>query len=673
MVSRPAIPAVLAGLLPVLGGAADAAPDPSPPATVEVEDVNDEGGVIVEADHPTDSPSTRRLDRAAIEAMPGSSADELLRAMPGLHVSRHGGRGKAMQFFLRGFDAVHGADLSVRAGDVPLNEVSHVHAHGYLDLYVLPPLLVRGLTVRPGVRRASDGDFAVAGAATFDLGLDRSGAYVQAGGGTDTSGTVSATYRPPQASAASFAVVDAELGEGVGPARDWRQLRAAVGHGGTVGELDGQLWVLAYDGRFSSPGVVREDDVEDGIIDLRGAYPGSGGGRSRRVLAAGVLAGGDATRAWRATAWAGARSMALTQNYTGSYEDPVHGDATRQGHRAGSGGVVARVGRTLGPRARLRGGSELRVDRVHHTHDRVDLDGRVWDRDPDWAATQAAAGAWVAADTAPARWLELEPGLRVETFWVEAGDTPWSVTPVLAPSLSLTGWSDRAVTPQLAYARSFRSPDARSVGSDGNAEPAVADSAEAGLRASPVPWLTLRAVGFATTISDEIVFDHVEARYLATGATLRRGVDLGVSVQPSTFVRLEADLTQADGRYSATGTPIPYAPRQLATAGVYVEALSVGAGRCTLGVRGWHLGPRALPDGFAAPAATVLDATAQLDWSAWQLSLDVDNVLGADWWDGSFVYPSQWSPRGPRSELPVRHITTGSARVLRVALGRSFG
>lgn len=53
--------------------------------------------VVVTAAKPRDSATDRTLDRAAVEALPRRSADDMLRAMPGLHQSAHGGHGKAYQ------------------------------------------------------------------------------------------------------------------------------------------------------------------------------------------------------------------------------------------------------------------------------------------------------------------------------------------------------------------------------------------------------------------------------------------------------------------------------------------------------------------------------------------------------------------------------------------------
>ncbi|HWN69146.1 MAG TPA: TonB-dependent receptor plug domain-containing protein [Haliangium sp.] len=81
----------------------------------------------------------RAVDAGTIAATARRSADDLLRLVPGLHVRRHGGEGEALQIFLRGFDAVHGPDVEVRVSGIPINEMSNVHGHGYVDVgFVIP-------------------------------------------------------------------------------------------------------------------------------------------------------------------------------------------------------------------------------------------------------------------------------------------------------------------------------------------------------------------------------------------------------------------------------------------------------------------------------------------------------------------------------------------------------
>lgn len=667
--------ALFAGALTAAAPAAPAAEGTEPAPEAESgasEDENPEEAVVIEASRPRRAATERVLDRAAVEAKPARSTDDLLRAMPGLHPSAHGGRGKAYQYFLRGFDAVHGADLAVDLEDVPLNELSNVHAHGYLDLHFIPTALVRSVELHPGPWEPEAGDFAVAGSASFALGLDEPGGAVRLGGGTDRSGEAAATWRPAAAPGGTFLVADLDLGRGVGMSRDWRQARAGAGVQGTLGAAEVRAWVLAGDGVFASPGVLREDDLAAGEVGFYDAYPGSGGGHSSRVLGAASLWGGDARRAGRVTAWAGYRALSLQQNFTGWAYDEVHGDGTLQRHRAGTFGLVSRGGWSPSPRWAVRGGLQARLDRLDQSEAGVDAAGAVWEERAALSAAQSDLGAWLAVPMALTRWLAVESALRGELFFAQVVGADLAWAPAVAPKLAVRLFPEARVTGFLHYGRGYRSPDARAAGDGGRAPVGLADSFEAGAVASPTAWLGLRAAGFATWVTDEIIFDHVAARYVATGSTRRLGVDAGATVRPVPPLRMEVDLTAVDGVYVATGDPIAYAPRLLVVGGVYAERLSRGSVVLTGGLRGVGLAPRPLPGGFFSHPVVTADLTTTVARGPWGLSLEVDNLLGNPWRDGEFVFVSRWDLDEPAAELPVRHFTAGTPTAARLALTRRF-
>ena len=643
--------------------------DPGPD---DSEDGLADGELVVRGAGKKSAATDQSLGRDAVEATPARSADELLRALPGLHLSAHGGHGKAYQYFLRGFDAVHGGDLAVDVVGVPVNEPSNVHAHGYLDLHFLPSVLVQQVELHPGSTSASRGDFAVAGAARFELGLAEAGGVMALGAGTDRSGHVTVAWRPEESRSGSFLVADAEAGEGVGMGRDWRQLRAGAGIDRLWGTTRARAWLLAYDGVFGSPGVLREDDLADGEVGFYDAYRGSGGGRSTRVLGSGQLTGGSEAHAWRLTAWTGWRQLALQQNSTGWYADPAHGDGTEQQHRALTAGTTALATWTPSPPVLITSATTLRTDHLVQGEDAVLPDGTPWKTTHHLQAIHTQLGTGASLHYTPRTWLAVEPGLRAELFAITVDGQPTAWAPVLAPKFRARVEPVPSVALFTSYGRGFRSPDARAVTPGERAPIATSDSVELGATTDPLPWLSLRTAGFTTLVSDELVFDHVTARYLLTGSTRRIGVDTGLSVAPMDALRFTTDLTWSDGRYLTTGTPIPYAPRLLVVSGLYAERLPLGSTLLTAGLRSAFLGPRPLPDGFVSTPSTVVDLTTTLRWQDWGVSLDVDNVLGSERRDGEFVYASQWDPSADRSDLPARHFTAGAPPAGRLSLSRRF-
>lgn len=645
--------------------------------------------LVVEAERPRKTASDRVLDRAAVEAFPARSADELLQAMPGLHQSAHGGHGKAYQYFVRGFDAVHGADLAVSLEGVPLNEPSNIHGHGYLDLHFLPTVLVRSVALHKGASRPDVGDFGVAASADFQLGLDDPGLLAQVGGGTDRSGSLLLAWRPLEGEAGDFVVAEADLGLGVADHRSWEQLNLAGGLEHWFGLTRARVFALAYRGRFDSPGVLREDGLLAGEVDFYDAYPEAGDGLSSRLLVATELSRPCVGCGWSVLAWGGLRGLELTRNFTGYYGQPDHGDGVLQGQQGGALGLRARRWHDLhllGASHQLAGGVDLRADLLDQWERGVEPDGSPWQDRVDARVRQGSAGAWASAELHPWPWLELEPGLRAELLGVrllrriDDGGAPvdepepaLSWAPVLAPKGRVVVLPDGVVSLFASYGWGFRSPEARGVEGGDRAPVSTADTEELGLRWEPTASTELTLVGFHTAISNELVFDHTAARFLSSGATRRVGVEALAGLEPLTWLRGELELTWTDGRYQASGEPLPFAPRWLAAAGL----VSHGEGRrsstsWTGGVRGWFMGPRPLPEGFYSQPAFVLDATGQAQWRGWVLDLEIDNLLGTRWRDGEFVYSSWFDRDEPMSELAALHITAGDPFALRVGIGRRF-
>ncbi len=635
--------------------------------------------VVVEGTADLGTATSRTLDAEAVEAMPARSADELLRAVPGLQMSAHGGRGKAFQFLLRGFDAEHGADFAVTAEGVPLNEPSNVHGQGYLDLSFLPVSLVSGLTLRKGSYAAEVGDFALTGDADYALGLVDPGLQAESTVGTDRGGRGFVAWRPRSGSADDFAVAELEGAQGVGDGRRYDQVRAAVGAhqqltDGTT--LRGAAFV--YQGHFESPGVLRSDDLDEGLVPFFGAYPEHGDGESSRAVAFGLLRHAGARGSSQVLVWTQARALRLDQNFTGYLRQPERGDGARQTVQSAAVGARS-AGSLVVPIARrdqaLRGGLDLRGDHLTVGERAVTTAGVPWQARIDARVRQSDVAGWgeVRAQLGPH--VSVVPGLRVERldFAVSdaLGDPAWTHSGATVPLPRGTA-TVQVVRPLTLYAsagRGIRSPDARGT-ADGDRAPVVtADSVEGGaqLGGDPVRWSTSV---FGIDVANELVFDHLQGRFLSAGRTRRVGLETILDVRPTEALHAEVDATLVDGRFVQTDAPIPYAPRVLVTGALFAEALPVGAaGTLTAGARGSWLGKRPLPDGFASTPSFVVNLTSRFETRRWTVGIDVDNLFASRWRDGEFVFPSWFDRAGSRSELPVVHVTAGDPFAARLTIG----
>jgi len=109
----------------------------------------------------------QKVSKISLQLRPISSAQDYLKAVPGLFIAQHAGGGKAEQIFLRGFDNDHGTDFAVLVDDIGINLSSHAHGQGYADLHFIIPETVNNADYYKGPHETSLGNFAVSGAAKF--------------------------------------------------------------------------------------------------------------------------------------------------------------------------------------------------------------------------------------------------------------------------------------------------------------------------------------------------------------------------------------------------------------------------------------------------------------------------------------------------------------------------
>ncbi|MFK7031211.1 TonB-dependent receptor domain-containing protein [Flavobacterium oreochromis] len=109
-----------------------------------------------------------KIDQISLQLQPIKSAQDLLRAVPGLFIAQHAGGGKAEQIFVRGIDNDHGTDFSIQMDGIPANMPSHAHGQGYADMHFMIPETIGSANFFKGPYEASLGDFSVAGAAQFN-------------------------------------------------------------------------------------------------------------------------------------------------------------------------------------------------------------------------------------------------------------------------------------------------------------------------------------------------------------------------------------------------------------------------------------------------------------------------------------------------------------------------
>lgn len=310
-----------------------------------------------------DSASEGTVTAQQLKARPLLRPAEVMEAVPGMIVTQHSGGGKANQYFLRGYNLDHGSDFSTHVNGMPVNQVTHAHGQGYMDLNFLIPELIGNLRYRKGVYAAEDGDFAVAGSARIDyvksldtpfldFTLGEYGYKRFLGAGSHKFGDVNV-------------LAALELVGNDGP---WDQSENLVKRNGVFRVSSGNayegysLTAMAYENSWTATEQVPARAIENGEISKYGTFAPTDGGKTHRYSLSGELIKPDEKGRWKANAYVVDYQLNLFSTPSGLL-DGQHEQADK---RLTWGGQVVREQdiKLVGKNATLDLGVQLRQDRM---------------------------------------------------------------------------------------------------------------------------------------------------------------------------------------------------------------------------------------------------------------------------------------------------------------------
>jgi outer membrane receptor protein involved in Fe transport len=636
--------------------------------------------VVVSVTHHRATASESRLTARDISSVPRRTAEDALRLVPGMTLVQHGSEGKGHQFFLRGFDAIHGADLELSVEGIPVNEWSNVHAQGYLDLGFIIPEVIDSVVVTKGPFSIDQGPFAMAGSAEYRLGVPPSDLGVRAtyGAGTTRRNRGVITYSPEQSDGSSFVALEALHDEGFGQNRQITRgallAQVRLMDSPTAGSLS---WLGSlYLARFGLPGTLRDDDVSRGAVGFYDAYDRRGRGDSERVLGALVYESRpSAPGGARIISYGGYRRLRLLENFTGFLLDPVSGDRRRQAQSTWNMGVQAHVDTPLHERFTLYTGGGVRADAFEQSQEHVGLDAELLAQERQLEGLQALGHVKAGISWQPGADVRVKGGARWDVAAIAVRDALATTTSgqdslgTLSPRLTLDAQVREDLTVFGAVGRGVRPPEARAFSSftpertgisedvytGGGPRMTVCDSAELGARWEASDDLELQLAAFATYVERETLYDHVSGINLELDGTRRLGAEGVVQARPLPWLALSGDLTVVDARFRASQNAIPLSP--WLTAGV--RAVAGGDLGLRGGLRWLGLAPRPLPHGARGAALLMLDATVGYHFRRIRLDLELENLANLRVREGEYHYASRWRLEDGGSELPVLHFVAG--------------
>lgn len=705
---------------------------PATPAPSEPPKTEGEKGPAVETVQvdgasraPTRGLSDFRIDGAILRAAPHPDAGSMLLTAPGVYVARPEGDAVAQRIYLRGFDAVHGQDIELKVAGIPLNQGSHIHGQGYADLAIAIPETVRSLRVIEGTYDPRQGDFAVAGSAELDLGVEERGTRLGYKVGSFGTHRLLALYAPEEAPQETFGAVTFRTSDGFGDGT----------RGSTQGAATGQmrfsvakntfltLHLAGTAARANLAGVLRRDDVSAGRVGFYDAYAfptarAQSAGSARAQLGVSLEHRDGDGRRLAGGVWLTMTSFRSRVNFTGftqrSQFDPTwvgRGDLIEQSNDdVGLGGTfsyrTARVNLAEHVSGQLEIGTDIRAHSIGQAQNLLRApQNETWDRRVEAQIKTSDIGFFADGLLAGTKWVRLRGGVRSDLLFFDVDDKLGNFIPAASqksyivgfrrtaagiaagPRATLEANPTRFLTASVSYGEGFRSPQARQLEEGENAPFAKVRSFEGGISLHDDGTTQARAIAYQTNLSYDLAFDPEEGRLERIGPTTRRGLvgTFRSQVRPWLLVSTSATYVHATLDAPPIATPedpapaflpnqaLPYVPPLVVRSDVAAER-SVGAlWKKDVVLRGGFgttfLSPRPLPFGQSSAAVFLVDAQVGVRRDFLELGLESTNLLGARYAETEYAFVSNWRSTQVPSYLPARHLTAGPPRQVMFTMG----
>ena len=629
---------------------------------------------------PVSAATESRVREQDFAVRPHNTASEMLNNLPGFVAGQHAGGGKAMQYFLRGFDNDHGTDVAISVDGIPVNMVSHAHGQGYADLNFLIPEVVGSIDYRKGPYFADSGNFANSGSVNFVTKDDTVENSLRAVGGSFNTmryvGILSPRLGPVQSLIANevyFTDGPFKHGENFVKYNFFGKFSLRPSPTSKL-----SLWTSLYTGDWDASGQIPLREVRSGRLDRFGSLDSTEGGRSDRENVNLIYtATPSPEESWFVQLYFSRYRLRMFSNFTFFSGDPVRGDGIEQ--------LDSRVlfgGRAHYHRLWTLGTMPLESTVGFETrNDNADVGLFRQQRRQRFVTTQKAEvwenafSGYTQHELFVREWLRFIVGLRGDVFVFDVDDrSPHEVTD--APRLQgkkskrvlqqatdaghvYSSTTDGIVSPKaslivspftnpaslwhqtdlfLNFGMGYHSNDARDAVQPGGSGLARSTGGEIGARTRLYNRVELASSLWWLDLGSELVFVGDEGTTEQRGPTRRWGVDFEVRAEVLPWLLLDYDLTYSDPRFRVTGEAIPLAPTLLMNGGL--TAYPIENFSAALRVR--FLDDRAANEdrSVIARGYTLIDLLVRYRWRNIEVSFDVLNLADTDWRETQFATDS---------------------------------
>ena len=677
--------------------------------------------------------SDYKVTLGELKAVPRTNASDVLKLAPGFLLTNEGGSGHAEQVFLRGFDAHEGQDLEFSVDGVPINDAGNYHGNGYADTHFIIPELIHSVRVLEGPYAPQQGNFAVAGSAEYQLGLDRRGLTTEYTYGSFNTQRLLVLWGPSDAPTGTFGGAEFYTTDGFGTNRQAKR-GAAIGQYEIPVGKDGvlRLNATAYATEYNTAGVVREDDYASGRVGFYGTEdPNQVGDTSTRASISATYENRFQEIDVSQQLFLVDRSMRLLENWTGFLDDlqqPTQSPHVQRGDMIdlhfdeltfGGRGSARWHGEVLGQKQELEAGYFARIDQTTSTAYRdMAANQAPYLTDANLTSTLADVGVYLDANLRATRWLALRGGVRADMFGFDVlnncavnssvgVDSPNNQNPevdqpcmsqlehgVYREPIQRSSTGDAAVMPRgtlvvgpfdrlelaLSAGIGVRSVDPSYV-AQGLLTPFVTiQSVDLGVsydnHFGPVT-LAAKSVFFDTHSGQDLLFNPSEGRSTLASGSTRVGWS-GSARALGPFFDIAANATAVRATFDDTHLLVPYVPNlvlrgDLAFFHELPWKLDHKPILATIGYGVSYVGRRPLPYSELSDVIFVSDASASLAWSLWNVRLAATNLFDSKYKLGEYNYASDFHSQAEPTLAPERSFTAGAPRIIMLSVGMTLG
>ncbi len=603
----------------------------------------------------------QNVSKLSLKLRPISSAQDLLKTVPGLFIAQHAGGGKAEQIFLRGFDNDHGTDFAVFVDDIPVNLASHAHGQGYADLHFLIPETIGDANYYKGPHEASIGNFAVSGAAQYTTKsrLDRNLIKVEYGqydfvralgmfNLLDKKNFLTKNYEN------AYIAIEGTYNKSFFESdQNLRRLNSLAKYTIELNKKSILTTSLStFHSNWNASGQIPQRAIDQGIIDRFEAIDDSEGGDTERIHL-NLQLDSKLSEKWalKNQLYYLSNKYNLYSNFTFFQNDPINGDMIHQNEDRNVLGYQGKaiLKSTLG---NMSSTTEFGAG-FQYTNNDVSLNTAVrrnfLANINDFSINETNYSAYVKELLKVTNQFTILAGLRGDYFTFDVNE--------VSPSGTKSNESSFRLSPKLSLfydvTKNFQLYAKASTGYHSNYAQSAVDQPQIDPLPKAIGYdlgtefkigkdFIANIAGWYTRSDAEYVFVTDGFEFENKGRSERIGADVSFRYQPLSFLWFDTDVNYSYGTLldePEEANKIPSAPRLTSTGGATVRLINGIKGS----LRYRYLAERPLveDESVDADAYFLLDAVVSYTRPSYEIGLSIDNILDQEWVEAVFYDSSR--------------------------------